>query len=186
MGKNKKSKLNYNGIAVDSVEEWQFFCWLDEAKDLGIVIDYTYQPDEFLLVEKQYYTPVYNNPKQKEKLLFREHIYTADFKIVFNRAYGEILSSVFKIADSMVDKTTNSITVWLDIKGSFNNFAGDRVFSVHQKIMQEKFNVCIHKIVPKEVFKSLGIPLACLKTPTGKASKIFASYNFIQKTFGIR
>lgn len=185
MGKNKKSKLKYRGITIDSLEEWQFFCWLDEAKSLGIVQDYEYQPEEFLLTEKQYYIPTYNNPKQKEKLLTREHVYTSDFRIVFNKTYGEILSSVFKINDAMIDRDLNTIVAWVDIKGSFNRNGGDRIFSVHQKIVHEKFKIFIHKIVPKEYFKKLGIARACLKTPSGRASKIFASYNFIPKTFGL-
>ena len=183
MGKNKRSKLKFEDIEIDSQEEWHFFQWLKEAKELGIVKDYIYQPDEFLLTNKKTYIPIYNNPKQKEKHLFREHIYTADFKIQFNAAYGEILSKVFKIDASMLINET--ITVYVDIKGSFNQNGGDRLFSIHQKLVYEKYGVLVQKIVPKEVFKHLGIAKASLHTPTGRPSKIYSSYNFISKMFGI-
>jgi len=183
MGKNKKSKIVYNNIALDSLEEYQFFCWLEEAKELNVVYAFEYQPDEFLLTNKKTYIPIYNNPKQKEKHLFREHIYTADFKIQFNAAHGEILSKVFKIDASMLINET--ITVYVDIKGSFNRNGGDRLFSIHQKLVYEKYGVLVQKIVPKEVFKHLGIAKASLYTPTGRPSKIYSSYNFIPKMFGI-
>ena len=86
----------------------------------------------------------------------------------------------------MYDATTASIVVWVDIKGAFNRNGGDRIFSVHQKLVYEKFKIFIHKIVPKDFFTQLGIAKGCLKTPTGRASKIYTNYNFIDKVFGLR
>lgn len=185
MGKNKKSKIKYNSIEVDSIEEYQFFCWVDEAKALGILLEYEYQPEEFALTNRYMYVPYYNNAKQKSKPLLREHIYTSDFKLVFDSKYGEILSKAFKIDETMINHVLNTITVYVDVKGAFNKMGGDRLFSIHQKLIYDKFRIYVNKIVPKEFFTLCGIAKASLKTPTGRASKIFASYNFIAKVFNI-
>lgn len=180
-GKNKKSTITYNNIKIDSVEEWHMFCWLDEAKTLGIVKNYIYQPDSFVLTPVQTYVPYFNNQKQKVKHLLRDHVYTADFKIDFNIEYGQALSQAFKIDNSMIDNDT--VSIFVDVKGSFNLHGGDRLFSIHQKLVYDKYKILVQKIVPKEMFKKLGIAKANLKTPTGRASKIHSSYNFIKTVF---
>lgn len=175
-GKNKKSTILYNDIAVDSLEEWHTFCWLDEAKELGIVKSYEYQPDEFKICQPVRYTPAFNNKKKTDRALLQKHVYTTDFKIVFNAEYGEYLSKAFKISEAVLDADGTTFTVYIDVKGGFNRFGGDRLFSIHQKLVYEKFNIFIDKFVPKVAFKHLGIAKASLKTPTGRSSRIFADY----------
>ena len=178
--KNKKSKIVYNNINVDSNEEWQFFNWLDEAKTLGIVIDYEYQPEPFIITNKFKYNSYIDN---KEKHLMQNHIYTCDFKIWFSLDFVKILSKIFKIDRNQVCEKNKTILVYTDIKGSFNRFGGDRLFSIHQKLVYDKYNIYVEKIVPKTFFKKAGIAKNCLKTPSGRVSKIYASYNFIDKMF---
>ena len=85
MGKNKRSTVTFfdeirnENIEVDSNEEWYFYSWVIECKKLGIVLDYEYQPKEFLLTDKFKYVPAFGNPKKKEKHLLADHVYTADF-----------------------------------------------------------------------------------------------------------
>jgi hypothetical protein len=72
MGNNKKSKFTFLDptseikYEVDSNEEVQFFEWLVEARSLGIVLDYEYQPESFKLTDKMTYVPLFDNKKNKE------------------------------------------------------------------------------------------------------------------------
>lgn len=178
MGKNKRSTVTFfdeirnENVEVDSNEEWYFYSWLIECKKLGIVLDYEYQPKEFLLTEKFKYIPAFGNPKKKEKHLLADHVYTSDFRIVFNKLYGEKLSEYFKIPIEAIDANGDAV-VFVDVKGGFNRFAGDRNFSIHQKMMWDKYKIYVQKIVPEDLFKKLGTPEAAkytikTKKPTAK------------------
>lgn len=191
MGKNKKSKLVYfdkfqnKDIEVDSVEEWQFYAWLVEAKDLGICIDFEYQPKPFLICEKQTYIPIVDNPKNKEKHLLAEHSYTCDFRFILDKKYINIYGKMFKTSRNDLDCNGNAI-VYIDIKGGFNLHGGDRLMSIHQKLIKQKFDIYIAKIVPKDAFKILGVPHECRYTmKTKKISHVFDGYNFISTQFNI-
>ena len=182
-GKNKKSKVKYKNIEVDSNEEWHFFNWLDEAKELGIVINYEYQPKSFELTPKYTYQAYIDN---REKHLMRPHIYTCDFIINFNLDYIKYLAKIFKISKKQVDEEGRNIKVYIDIKGTFDRHGGSRLFSIHQKLVYDKYNIFVEKVVPKTFFKKAGISKNNLKTPTGRASKMFYGYNFIDKMFDLR
>lgn len=186
MGKNKKSKfvffdefLNLN-IEVDSQEEYQFYTWIIEAKKLNIVLDYKYQPESFLLTEKFSYVPLFNNPKNKEKHLLADHLYTADFKLVFNYKYGELLSKYFKISKNNLNSDGN-IEVFIDVKGGFMNNGSGRSFSINQKMVYDKYKILINKLVPKDFFLKLGCPKKLFFTEkTHKKSKVFETYPTIE------
>ena len=188
MGKNKKSifkifdKNAGKDVEVDSLEEWQFYNWILELYDIKAIVSYEYQPNSFILTEKRNYIPLYSNPKNKEKSLLRSHEYTADFKIMFDIAHGELLSKYFKIDKSMVDG--DLICIYVDIKGKFQRNDGGRAFSINQKLVYDKFNVLIQKVVPIELFSVLGMPVRCLKGYGGKSTKIFASCNLVTTIFG--
>lgn len=178
MGKNKRSTITFfdelknESIEVDSNEEWYFYSWIIEAKKLGVVLDYEYQPKEFLLTEKFKYVPAFGNPKKKEKHLLADHVYTADFRIVFNSLYGEKLSEYFKIPIEAIDANGN-VVVFVDVKGGFMMHGSDRTFSIHQKMVWDKYKTYIQKIVPEDLFKKLGAPEAAkytikTKKPTAK------------------
>lgn len=192
MGKNKKSTLQYFdrlkqiNVDVDSVEEWQFYAWLVEAKELGICLDYEYQPESFKICEKQTYVPLVDNPKQKTKHLLAEHTYTCDFRFILDKKYLNIYGKLFKTSRNDLDANGN-VVVYIDIKGGFNLHGGDRLMSIHQKLIMEKFGKYIVKVVPKDVFKIIGVPQECRYTiKTKRVSHIFDGYNFISTQFGVK
>ena len=189
MGNNKKSKLTFLDptskitYEVDSNEEIQFFEWLIEAKTLGIVLDYKYQPESFKLTDKMTYIPLFDNKKNKEKHLLAEHVYTADFKIVFDFKYGQKLSKKFKISKENLDQNGN-IIVYVDVKGGFMSNGSGRSFSINQKIVYMLHHIYINKVVPKEFFLDLGCPVKLFMTAkTNKPSKVFAGYPTIESIF---
>lgn len=189
MGKNKRHTVTFfdaiknESIEVDSNEEWYVYSWIIEAKKIGIVIDYEYQPKEFLLTNKFSYVPAFNNPKQKEKHLLADHVYTADFKIVFNSIYGELLSNYFKIPIEALDNNGNA-TVFIDVKSQFNRFGGDRTFSIHQKMVWDKYKIFVQKVIPEEMFVKLGMPAEAKYTiKTKKPTTKFVGCKTISNIF---
>ena len=187
MGKNKRSKLTFfdkfknETIEIDSIEEYQTYCWIIEAKDLGIVKDYVYQPESFMLTEKFTYIPLYNNPKQKEKHLLADHVYTADFKILFDQKYGEQLSREFKLSNNCIKD--GNIEVWIDVKGGFMRNDSGRSFSINQKLVYDKHKIFVQKFVPRDAFKTLGCPEVLFFTAkTKKPSKVFEGYKKISES----
>lgn len=187
MGKNKKSNIeildpNFNQIIiVDSMEEWQVYNWVLELYELGVIKSYEYQPTEFQLTPKYTFVPAFNNSKKKSKTLLQPHIYTADFKLIFDEQYGELLSKYFKISNEMIQDEV--ITLYLDIKGTFQKNGGARTFSINQKLVFEKYGVYVQKTVPQDLFAVLGVPVRCLRGYKGKKSKIYLNCNLVQTIF---
>ena len=150
---------------LDSTEEWQFFNWVIEARNLGIILDYEYQPASFELTPKYSYIPLFGNPKNAEKFLFREHVYTADFRLIVNKYFAEKLSKTFKFyKENML--SDGNFEIYVDTKGEFNR--NSRSFSINQKFVWLVHGKYIQKIVPKIFFKDFGCPEACHFTPRKK------------------
>ena len=153
MGKNKKSKLVYNDLALDSKEELAFMYWLEEAMEHNLVSKYTYQPCEYILFEK-------------ESSLLKSHIYTPDFSVCFTSKFLELhiaygWSKIFKIVN--IDKENI-----IDIKGTFNQNSGDRIFSINQKWIYQIYKVYVHKIIPEKLFSVTWCPQKCRLTAVKK------------------
>lgn len=189
MGKNKKSTIEVydyfknETIVVDSAEEYYFYNWLLEAKKLNIVIEYEYQPKSFLLTNKAKYIPAFENPKMKEKHLLAEHSYTADFRFKIDRKYGSKISEYFKVDVKSLDSNGNP-EIWIDIKGNFNRFGGDRSFSINQKLVYDKHGIYVQKVVPYDCFEKLGIPEAAKYTlKTKKPTLKYVGLKIINEIF---
>lgn len=171
MGKNKRSEIVYNGMEFDSKEELQFFYWLEEALANDLVKAFSYQPSEFFLSDKLSMSRTVVSKKgkcsEKEYTVLQPHIYTADFKISFTNKFIDL------IKDTDAEKyfkylLTIDKDIFLDIKGSFNRNGGDRVFSVNQKWVYQKYNVFVHKIVPYDLFNATWCPEKCRLTDKKK------------------
>ena len=81
---SKKQKPIYNEVEYDSDEEVHFVYWLEEALSSGIITRWEYQPERFILSEKQEFT--YNHPlktkiSRRKKQLLSKMTYTPDFLI---------------------------------------------------------------------------------------------------------
>lgn len=188
MGKNKKSIIEIidpnlkQTVQLDSLEEWQIYHWVLELYEMKVILDYEYQPEEFQLTEKVSYIPYFNNPKNKSKSLLQSHEYTADFILVFDIKYGELLSQYFKISKDMI--ADDKIVIYIDIKGTFQKNGGARTFSINQKEVYQKYKIYVQKTVPQDLFKVLGVPMRCLRGYKGRPSKIYNSCMFAKTIFG--
>ena len=198
-GKNKNAKeipfeIDGHTYMLDSQEEWCMFNWIKEMKERGLLLDYVYQPEHYNLSPRYEYTPypVMKDKKGnvKTKFLMHPHVYTADFKLMFdanNLNLMDYLGQVFKLR--LDDVQDGVLTLVVDVKGTFMSNDGGRSFSINQKLMMAVHNIYVSKFVPKEAFKKLGVPKRCTTTmKSGKASKVFKGMNFVEtilKGFGL-
>ena len=190
-GKNRNAKeipfdIDGKTYMLDSQEEWCMFNWIKEMKERGLLLDYVYQPEHWELTPRFEYMPypVVKDKKGnvKTKFLMHPHIYTADFKLMFdanNLKLMEYLSQAFKLR--LDDVKDGVLTLVVDVKGTFMSNDGGRSFSINQKLMMSVHNIYVQKFVPKLAFKKLGVPKRCTTTmKSGKASKVFKGMNFLE------
>ena len=169
MGKNKKSEIVYNSVELDSNEELQFYYWLEEAKLNGLVEDFKYQPESYVLSEKVSFIKQVQKGKKvvdKEVTLLNGHIYSPDFNITFTDKFYDLYKKytwdkLFKLIDEIK-------CIICDIKGGFSRNGGDRSFSINQKWMYQKHGIYIVKIVPQDLFKLTWCPELAKLTPKKK------------------
>lgn len=151
---NKKvNRYHYDDINFDSQEEIDFYKFLKISKKLGIFIkDFEYQPKSFVLIPKATYVDqvkLKTKVKLVEKTMYREHVYTADFKVVVDDEFINKYGDVLKIYGNHI--------FYVDVKGTYNKFGGDRIFPIHQKQLYHSYGLHVLKINPIKFFNVLGL-----------------------------
>ena len=144
----------------DSKEEQAFVWYLEELKTKGFILRYKYQPKPFTLFEKVHYKWV-KHLKTKSKIeispILNGYSYQADFMIFWAPAaehiFFEVLDSSMslpcKIADiPFLARKKNSIHSIVDVKGTFNQNDAYRRFSIDQKMVWDKHNIYVQKVIP--------------------------------------
>ena len=170
-----RKKFVYKDIEFDSQEEINFYYWLEEAKDLGIVEKWEYQPESFILsepIKKLVEVKLKTKVKQVEKSLLQGHKYTADFKIWFT---DSILNYDTKLKSIVILKKN---IIFIDIKGGFNSFGSHSNFSVESKWVWEKYGILVEKVISDKWFKNTWVPENVRYTPkTGKLRTKYLNLN---------
>ena len=179
MGKNKRRTLEAEDtvhgrtLQVDSQEEADFLLWLNEATRLGLVVDFEYQPKPFKLSNPVHYVDAISG---RNRSLFREHVYTADFLLMVDSERNPALAAELRKPDPMKSSGTVG-AYYIDVKGGFLANGSARSFPINQKWVYEKFHVYVHKLVPKDFFKKFGVVESLLWTQkTHRPSKKYAGY----------
>jgi len=104
IGKNKRRQIEIEDrihdviLSVDSQEECDTLEWLSECVELSVINDFIYQPEPFLLSEPVKYIDASN----KQKTLFQEHKYTADWSLTFTPSAFICLAKEFKVPFSQL------------------------------------------------------------------------------------
>lgn len=186
MGKNKRQqfeafdKVHGRTVMVDSREEMDMLAWLCEAKDLGLILDFEYQPAAIKLFDSVDFV----NSQGKKRSLFREHVYTPDFIVKFRPGVSEQLDVQFKVPFDRMRQ--NEFKAYIDVKGGFMSNGSGRSFSINQKWIYQLTGIYVQKIVPKDFFRKCGCPVESFVTrKTGKSRKMFQGYKSIRQTLGL-
>lgn len=181
-GKNKRRQLTVKDeihnvvLSVDSQEEIDTLAWLSECKNLGIINEFSYQPEAFVLSEPVKYQDVNN----KTRTLFQEHKYTADWVLEFTPSAFQELAKEFKVPYD--ELSCQNYKVYLDSKGTFNRT--ERSFGYNQKWLYQRLKVYVYKLVPKKFFAKFGVPDACAVTQkTKKPRTMFKGLQSLKERF---
>lgn len=162
-GKNSRSMISAYGYRFDSKEELDIYEWILEAKELGFIDEYEYQPKSFELYE--------GLKNEKGKYVVRPHIYTADFKLTFSDKWIDFRKrNKIKIFDKLDEKN-----VFIDVKGTWSKFDDGRSFQINFKWTLSKFGIYVWKIVPIKFFEKTWLPKKCVLTR--KTHKVSAKYS---------
>lgn len=182
MGKNNKSKYFYDDIHFDSKEEIDFYIFLKNAKKLHIFIkDFEYQPPSFELIPKAEYEctkELKSKSKVVHKTMYRAHKYTADFRVEVDDLFIEKYGDLIPIYGNHV--------FYVDVKGTYNRFGGDRIFPIHQKLLYFMYGFHVLKINPEQFFQLINLVpeevafMKKRKNPTLKQK--FKNINILEKT----
>ena len=155
--------ITYNGITFDSPEEREFFWWLEEAQELGLVESFVYQPPPFELlpaVKMDITVQLKTKTKVVPKTILRPHHYTADY-LVYPVGHLPLIGT----------------PIWLDIKGGGNIYGNEREFSINRKWVWDKYGIYINKVVPRTWFAQFWVPdCARLTERTRKVRKCYEQY----------
>jgi len=169
MAKSKKIKPTIydknidQTIELDSMEEYDFYQWLLEGFESGLVKSYQYHIVSYPLTPKQSYNALVSlktKTKEVTKTLFQPHEYTPDFIVEFTDKFFNTFGKTPLTSIPYVSKNPFVI----DIKGAFARNGGDRTFSINRKLMYHFHTIYIHKIVPDDLFKATWVPNECRYT----------------------
>lgn len=146
----------------DSAEEEAFWHWCLEAKEIGIIDEFEYQPQSIEIIpairyadRKQLKTKV----KIIERPLCQSLSYTPDFII-----YGCITWRFHRPKNHMLPRTGmnlyNSLAsrYYIDVKGNYKE--GDKAskFNLIQKVLYYVKNIYVNRVIPSEFFKIAWVP----------------------------
>jgi hypothetical protein len=178
-----RKKYLYDKIEFDSQEEINFYCWLLEAKDLGFVENWQYQPKGFILsdrVEIELTKKLKTKSKLIKRSLLQPHKYTADFKVQFTKQFYNWFKKDINLKNIALLNNFNE--VYIDIKGGFNAYQSHSNFSVERKWVWNKYNIYIDRIMPDKLFKQTWVPEYCRFTPKLKQlRKKYKDYNTFEE-----
>lgn len=179
----------------DSPEELYVSWYLDELVGAGYVIKYNYQPTSWELSKKRTYKyrKVLKTKTNKiETTLFQKHVYTADFELLWNDAYYNILLKNVDMfgrgvaQDNQVVNKENPFWIndinfleilpselwssW-EVKPLFDRNNMTRLFTINQKWVYDKYGIYVQKVVPQKLFKDTFTPQKYLFTDSGKQKR---------------
>jgi len=147
----------------DSPEEEAFWHWCLEAKEIGIIDEFEYQPKSIEIIpdiryadKKQLKTKV----KIIERPLCQSLSYTPDFYIVgwmsrFHRPKNHMLPRT-----GMHPSLYNSLAsrYYIDVKGNYKDGNKASKFNLIQKVLYHVKGIYVNRVIPSEFFKIAWVP----------------------------
>jgi len=168
MGKKPKQEHWADNRQFASEEEIDFYFWLLEAAQYGIIKSWSYQPKTFLIYPgKKSVRPVRERTRivEKERTLAQDTEYTPDFLFIatpeFNRLFFD--RNIYDVVGNYIG--TN---YWIDVKGEWSPYNDDDKFKMLQGWLDDKFGIWVNKLVPQKFFEHTFVPLRSAYTPKTK------------------
>ena len=178
------AKLKWHGWESD--EEYHYYSWLTSLQGLGCIRNIDLKETFHLVPAKRI------KLANKEVSLLQKTDYTSDFTIVWHEDWKDKLfitenSDIGKQNFKHVlrhkhfahkDKLTGYYYSVVDTKGDNGKRkqSSDYTFPVKRKMVMQKYNIFVNKIMPLDkkngLFMNTFTPPTYLKTPTGRDKKI--------------
>jgi hypothetical protein len=161
----EKKKLRYAGIEFDSPEEIEFYQWLEEAKDAGMIVNFRTHPEEFELIPPaSFYIREQLPTKTKiiKRHLMQDCCYTPDFSFIATPDLQRIDHRLF---------SPDNREYWIDVKGKYSIYNDEAKFSIIQKLTWEKHGIFCNKVIPEKFFERTFVPRLATRTPVKKDLK---------------
>lgn len=185
-----------------SFEEYLTNLYLEELEEKGILCEIEYQPKPFTLTdsyEKSFFkiNKKGKKIKYKKQNLLNKHIYTPDFKVMFdmisngvNKLFQNIQNYEINLDIPFIGKDLFSKgEVYIEVKSNFDSQNMTRMFTSHiQPQVFEKHAVYVNLVKPFDLFKQTFIPSKAMefmyyKKPTINNKVGDKKFNFEYKTF---
>jgi len=146
---------NRTTLELDSKEELHFQYWLEEAVKNGYVHDWKYHPIKWELTPVKYWykkKQLKTKAKLETRVLLRAHTYEPDWKIYPTKKFselrklftGELPKDIVMMYDDQAEQC-----FYVDVKGSYNQNDAWRRFEIDRKMVYDKFDVYVNKIIPE-------------------------------------
>lgn len=172
---------------IQSKEELYFEWFLQELQDNGYIINFakanTYQL--LPLVKISYEEILKTKTKIKEQTISREHNYTPDYEIHWNKKAENIFYQDFEFSYTggvlqnkintdlfLKVKSFSSNICLVEIKGGFSLHGQLRNNSIDRKLMLDNKQLFVNLVKIPDLFKLMFVPEKYLLTDTGKQNRI--------------
>lgn len=160
------SKENYfliQGKQAASDEEYYFYFWCLAIQDLGYIKEIVFQPKSIHLIDKKEfrYTELKKTKtKLKINTLFRPHVYTPDYVIVWHESAEHIFFEILENENNnkplkdiilFAQNRKGKIISVIDTKGATTFQRGNSTvitFPLNQKMVYDKYGIYVNKVVP--------------------------------------
>jgi len=146
----------------DSWDEHQFYLWILDGKELGLIEEAKFYPTPFVLSEEQRWTKevqLKTKIRYDDKKLLGERVYTADAIIRFSVLFSVLFPGYELHRDK---ETLNTFTAWFDVKPSVNpkylKYSSGKTFPLNQKWVYQKYGVYINRVMMKVLFHKTWCP----------------------------
>jgi hypothetical protein len=162
-----------------SFEEYLVNLYLEELRESGFIDKIIYQPKPFVLSEevpKKFYREKINKQGEvklvysKKQNLINRHIYTSDFKVIWNEKSEGIFEADIdtKIGINLdipfISNSCEDINSYIEVKGSFNMQNMVRMFTSHiQPRVYLEYREYVQLIKPLELFRATFVPNKALE-----------------------
>lgn len=147
--------MNAKQLGYDSDEELYFDWWLEELIGIGLVEERIYQPQSFVLAEKE----------KLSSITLREHIYTADYRIIWNngnRYFTQLCQPINYVLNKNYLKNPiyfDGTQSWVEIKPVHIPHNMQRLFVLNQKWVRYRYKIYVQMIVPIILFEKTFYPV---------------------------
>lgn len=167
----------FRGLSNESDEELFFLWWAYELLDAGF-ISLIERAESILLSNKISRTYIIHKELKtkvkeiiKNQVILHEHIYTPEYKIVWNTGRSDISKFIIGIGAQRNGKhklITRAGVSMIECKPSFDHRGKTQQFIINQKWCYDKLGIFINLVIPETLFANTFCPKQYIFTPTGR------------------